>query len=230
MLDWTPILLSLRLAIITTLLLFIVSLPVAYWLAYSKSKLKPLYTTIISMPLVLPPTVIGFYLLVSFSPTSWLGSALSQFLGLSILFSFEGLVFASMIYSLPFMVQPIQSGFATLPPNLAEASTVLGKNRLTTLFRVMLPNIRTSIITALVLTFAHTIGEFGVVLMIGGSIPGETRVASIAIYDSVEAMNYEAANQYSLILFLLAFVILLTVNIVNKGSVSRIINGRNQDR
>jgi molybdate transport system permease protein len=179
------------------------------------------------MPLVLPPTVLGFYLLAVFSPTSLLGSFLNDSLGLRLLFSFQGLVFASMIYSLPFMVQPIQAGFAGLPPNLAEASAVLGKNRLSTLFRILLPNIQTSLITALVLTFAHTIGEFGVVLMIGGNIPGETRVASIAIYDAVETMNYEAANKYSLILFALAFVILLTVNIVNKGSISRIINGRN---
>lgn len=227
MLDWTPILLSLRLALITTILLFIVSLPLAWWLAFAQSRLKPLVTTMIAMPLVLPPTVIGFYLLVVFSPDSWLGALLNNYLGLSLLFSFHGLVFASMIYSLPFMVQPIQAGFASLPKNLAEASTVLGKNRLQTLFKVLLPNISTSIITALVLTFAHTIGEFGVVLMIGGNIPGETRVASIAIYDSVETMNYDAANQYSLILFIMAFVILLMVNIFNKGSIGRLINGRN---
>jgi molybdate transport system permease protein len=226
MLDWTPILLTLQLAIITTILLFILALPLAYWLAFTSSRLKPLFATIISMPLVLPPTVIGFYLLVAFSPSNWLGSTLANYLGISVLFSFEGLVFASMIYSLPFMVQPIQSGFAGIPANLPEASIVLGKNRLTTLFRVMLPNMRNSIITALVLTFAHTIGEFGVVLMIGGNIPGETRVASIAIYDSVESMNYAAANTYSIILFILAFLILLSVNIVNKGSITRIINGR----
>ena len=227
MLDWTPILLSLRLALITTVLLFIVSLPVAWWLAFAKSKIKPLVATLIAMPLVLPPTVIGFYLLVAFSPNSWLGSLLNNYLGVSLLFSFEGLVFASMIYSLPFMVQPIQSGFTSLPGNLAEASLVLGKNRVQTLFKVLLPNIRTSVITALVLTFAHTIGEFGVVLMIGGNIPGETRVASIAIYDSVETMNYAAAKQYSLILFILAFMILFMVNVVNKGSLTRLFNGRN---
>jgi molybdate transport system permease protein len=227
MLDWAPIFLSLRLAVITTLLLFVVSLPLAYWLAFTRSYLKPLFTTIISMPLVLPPTVIGFYLLVAFSPTNWLGGFLNHNLGLSLLFSFEGLVFASMIYSLPFMVQPIMSGFSSLPAHLAEASAVLGKNKFITLFRVLLPNIRTSLVTALVLTFAHTIGEFGVVLMIGGNIPGETRVASIAIYDAVEMMNYPAANQYSLILFALAFIILLALNIVNKGTLIRFFNGRN---
>ena len=226
MLDLTPIWLTLRLAVITTVLLFIVSLPISYWLAHSNSRIRPLVTTIISMPLVLPPTVIGFYLLVAFSPTSWLGNFLNEYLGLELLFSFEGLVLASMIYSLPFMVQPIQSGFANLPANLSEASEVLGKDKLTTLIKVQLPNIRTSIITAVVLTFAHTLGEFGVVLMIGGNIPGETRVASIAIYDSVESMNYGAANTYSIILFVLAFLILLLVNIVNKGSLSRVINGR----
>lgn len=226
MLDWTPIWLTLRLALITTILLFIVAMPISYWLAYTRSRIKPLITTIISMPLVLPPTVIGFYLLVAFSPNSWLGNLLNTYLGFQLLFSFEGLVFASMIYSLPFMVQPIQSGFAALSVNLAEASAVLGKGRFKTLTRVLMPNIRASIITALVLTFAHTIGEFGVVLMIGGNIPGETRVASIAIYDAVESMNYKAANTYSIILFVLAFLILLLVNILNKGSFSRLLNGR----
>ena len=226
MLDWSPIWLSLKLATITTILLFIVATPISYWMSFSRSKLKPLISTLVSMPLVLPPTVIGFYLLIVFSPTSWLGSSLNSLFGLKLVFSFEGLVFASMIYSLPFMVQPIQSGFAGLPANLAEASAVLGKNRLVTLFRVLLPNISTSIITALVLTIAHTIGEFGVVLMIGGNIPDETRVASIAIYDSVESMNYAAANSYSIILFIMAFVILLLVNIVNKGSLTRMFNGR----
>ena len=216
MLDWSPIWLSLKLATITTILLFIVATPISYWMSFSRSKLKPLISTLVSMPLVLPPTVIGFYLLIVFSPTSWLGSSLKSLFGLKLVFSFEGLVFASMIYSLPFMVQPIQSGFAGLPANLAEASAVLGKNRLVTLFRVLLPNISTSIITALVLTFAHTIGEFGVVLMIGGNIPGETQVVSIAIYDHVEGMEYENAHWLSAGLLLLSFLMLMTVYGVNR--------------
>lgn len=178
------------------------------------------------MPLVLPPTVIGFYLLLAFSPNSGLGQFLSTYMNLNLIFSFEGLVFASMIYSLPFMVQPVQAGFGSVPKNLIEASAVLGQTRLSTLFKVLLPNIKTSIITALILTFAHTIGEFGVVLMIGGNIPDETRVASIAIYDSVESLNYDSANKYSIILFIIAFSILLIVNILNRDSITRLINGK----
>ena len=226
MLDLGPILLSLRLAIITTLLLLIVSIPLATWLATTKSRIKPIISTLVSMPLVLPPTVIGFYLLLLFSPTSFLGSSIESWFGLELIFSFEGLVFASMIYSLPFMVQPIQSGMTSLPENLAEAAAVLGSNKLKTLFTVLLPNIKTSLITGLVLTFAHTLGEFGIVLMIGGNIPGRTRVASIAIYDAVESLNYQTANQYSLILFTLAFTILLIVNIINGGLAARLFNGR----
>lgn len=172
------------------------------------------------MPLVLPPTVIGFYLLVAFSPSyavgEWLGS-----LGMQFVFTFEGLVLASVIYSLPFMVQPIQSGLSNLSPSLAEASYLLGKSRITTLIRVLLPNIKPSLLTGIVLAFAHTIGEFGVVLMIGGSIPGKTKVASIAIYDKVETLDYGMANAYSLILFLVTFLILIVVYLVNGGYLNR---------
>ncbi|NER12861.1 molybdate ABC transporter permease subunit [Leptobacterium flavescens] len=219
--DWGPIILTLKLALITTVLLFIVSIPLAYWLAYSKWRLKPVFETLVSMPLVLPPTVLGFYLLVAFSPSNDFGRWLNEWFGLQMVFSFEGLVLASMIYSLPFMVHPIQSGLANLSPNLREASYVLGKSRITTLFKVLLPNIRPSLLTGIVLAFAHTIGEFGVVLMIGGNIPGETKVASIAIYDEVEALNYGAANSYSMILFALTFTILLVVYLVNGGYLKR---------
>ena len=195
--DWEPLLLTFKLALITTIILLLVSIPLAYWLAFSKSKTKPIIETLVSMPLVLPPTVLGFYLLIAFSPANGFGKWLDEWLGLRIVFSFEGLVFASVIYSLPFMVHPIQSGFSNLSTSLLEASFMLGKSKMTTLSKVLLPNIKSSLLTGIVLTFAHTIGEFGVVLMIGGNMPGVTKVASIAIYDEVESLNYGAANSYS---------------------------------
>jgi len=169
------------------------------------------------MPLVLPPTVLGFYLLVVFSPTSAVGSFLNDTLGVQFLFSFEGLVLASIFYSLPFMVHPIQSGLTNLPRAFSEASYMLGKSKFTTLRKVLLPNIKPSLITGVVLSFAHTLGEFGVVLMIGGSIPGKTKVASIAIYDEVEALNYDLANTYSIMLLVISFLILLLVYSINGG-------------
>lgn len=217
MIDWQPLILTFKLAVITTLVLVIIAIPLAYWLSRTKSKLKPILETLVSMPLVLPPTVLGFYLLVAFSPGNAFGNWLDTYLGLKLIFSFEGLVFASVIYSLPFMVHPIQAGFANLSASISEASYLLGKSKTTTLFKVLLPNIKPSLLTGIVLSFAHTIGEFGVVLMIGGNMPGKTKVASIAIYDEVETLNYSAANTYSLILFIITFIILLTVYLVNGG-------------
>ena len=215
--DWEPLLLTFNLALLTTAILLVLSLPLAYWLAYAKFPLKPVVEALISMPLILPPTVLGFYLLISFSPQSLLGAFLQEQLGLRLVFSFEGLVIASLLYSLPFMVQPIVAGFRQLPTHLKEASYVLGKSRWQTLWAVLLPNMRGAILTGAVLAFAHTIGEFGVVLMIGGSIPGQTKVASIAIYEEVEAMNYAAANAYSAFLFVCSFCILLFVYGFNRG-------------
>ena len=221
MIDWEPLILTFKLAFVTTLILLVVSIPLAYWLSHSKTKIKPIIETLVSMPLVLPPTVLGFYLLIAFSPSNAFGNWLNEWLGIRLIFSFEGLVFASIIYSLPFMVHPIQSGFSNLSSSLKEASYVLGKSKFTTLFKVLLPNIKTSLLTGIVLAFAHTIGEFGVVLMIGGNMPGKTKVASIAIYDEVEALNYSVANTYSLILFALTFIILLTVYLINGGYLKR---------
>jgi len=222
--DWQPLILTFKLALVTTLLLLVVSIPLSYWLAYTKSKLKPFIEALVSMPLVLPPTVLGFYLLIAFSPSNGFGAWLDQYLGLRLIFSFEGLVFASIIYSLPFMVHPIQAGFSKLSSNIIEASYVLGKSKTTTLFKVLLPNIKPSLLTGIVLAFAHTIGEFGVVLMIGGNLPGKTKVASIAIYDEVEALNYTAANNYSMVLFALTFFILLVVYLVNGGYLKKFVN------
>lgn len=215
MLDWSPLLLTFKLAVVTTLILLFLAIPLAYWLSKTKSRIKPVIETLVSMPLVLPPTVLGFYFLVAFSPGNAFGAWLNEWMGIKLLFSFPGLVLASVLYSLPFMVHPIQSGLSSLPASFTEAAFVMGKSKLSTLLKVQIPNIRASLLTGIVLSFAHTIGEFGVVLMIGGNIPGETRVASIAIYDEVEALNYGAANFYSLVLFGITFFILLGVYLVN---------------
>lgn len=209
--------LTFRLASTATLILIILGIPVAYGLASAKSWHKPALEALVSMPLVLPPTVLGFYLLIAFSPDKGLGRWLLEQFDLRLVFSFTGLVLGSVLYSLPFMVQPIQAGLENLPPHLAEASWSLGKSRRSTLFRVLLPNIKPALLTGMVLSFAHTVGEFGVILMIGGNIPGETRVASIAIYDEVEGLNYAAAHQYALVLVVFTFLILLGVFGINRS-------------
>lgn len=216
MTDIQPIILSLELASITTALLFLFAVPLAYLLSENDFKLKPVVSAIISMPLVLPPTVLGFYLLVAFSPNNFLGGIIEKIFNLRLVFSFEGLVLASMIYSLPFMLNPIQAGLESLPASMKEASYTLGKSKFQTLIKVLLPNIKPSLLTGVVLSFAHTIGEFGIVLMIGGNIPGKTRVASLAIYDEVESLNYHNANVYALTLFMVTFLILLTVYVFNR--------------
>ena len=208
--------LTFELAGITTLILLFIGIPLGYFLSQTRSKFKPIIEAIVSMPLVLPPSVLGFYLLLAFSPKNAFGEWLKNTFDIRLVFSFEGLVIASIIFSLPFMIHPIQSGFASLSKSLKEASFTLGKSKLQTIWFVLLPNIRSSLLTASVITFAHTVGEFGVVLMIGGNIAGETKVASIAIYDEVEALNYSLANQYALTLFLITFSILLFVYAINK--------------
>ena len=218
MLDWSPIILTLQLAVITTVILFVISIPLAYWMANSKSRIKPIIEALVSLPLVLPPTVLGFYLLIAFSPESPIGAFLNDVFGLKLAFSFTGLVIGSIIYSLPFMVQPLQVGFAGLPSSLSEASFVLGRSKYQTITKVLIPNIKKSILTGIVLTFAHTVGEFGVVLMIGGNIPNQTKVVSIAIYDEVESLNYSSAHVYSGILLAVTFAILLLIYINNNRS------------
>lgn len=218
MLQWDPFVLTFKLATVTTVILFLLGVPLAYWLTYSRYKIKYVVEALVSLPLILPPSVLGFYLLLAFSPQNAFGKFLDQYFDLRLVFTFEGLVVASILYSLPFMVQPLHNGLKLLPLSLVEASYTLGKGRLTTLFRILLPNIRTSLITAFVLSFAHTVGEFGVVLMVGGNIPHETRVVSIALYDEVEAMNYGQANLYAITLLLFAFLTLLIVYLVNYRS------------
>jgi molybdate transport system permease protein len=214
--DLSPIWLTLKLAVITSALLLVIGLPVAWWLSKGKSLVKIIIEAIITMPLVLPPSVLGFYLLLAFSPQRGVGKWLQHTFDIQFVFSFKGLVLASVIYSMPFMIGPIKSALQQLHVSLSQASYSLGKTKWQTFFNVLLPNIKPSLFTALVLTFAHTLGEFGVVLMIGGNIPNVTRVASIAVYDSVEQMDYSTANAYSLILFSITFVLVVGVFVFNK--------------
>ena len=211
--------LTFEIAGITTLILLCIGIPLGYYLSQTTSRIKPAIEAIVSMPLVLPPSVLGFYLLLAFSPKNFLGTWLDETFNIRLVFSFEGLIIASVIFSLPFMVHPIQSGFNSLSKSLQEASYILGKSKLQTIWFVLLPNMKPSVLTGMVITFAHTVGEFGVVLMIGGNIKDETRVASIAIYDEVEALNYTLANQYAFTLFVISFTILLFVYAVNKKMV-----------
>lgn len=216
-LNWNPIFITLKLAFITTLVLFIISIPLAYFLAFSKYKLKVILKALIALPIVLPPTVIGFYFLIIFTPNYGIGKFLNETFNIQLIFTFTGLVLASIVYSLPFMVQPIQNGFESISNNLIEASYILGKSKTETLWKVLLPNCKHAIITACVLTFAHTLGEFGVVLMVGGSIPGKTQVMSSIIYEEVEALNYEVAHVYSAILLLFSFILLVFIYSTNKS-------------
>lgn len=210
------LLLTGKLAVFTTVILIVTGLPIAYWLAYSKYKIKVLAETLIAMPIVLPPTVMGYYLLVAFSPQNGIGRFFQDVLDTRLAFSFNGILIASIIANLPFMIQPLQNGLSALPEELRMASYTMGKSRFVTFWRVLIPNIKPSLITGIALTFAHCIGEFGIVIMVGGSIPGETRIASIAIYDQVQALNFEAANRYAFVLFIVSFVILLLIFSVNR--------------
>jgi molybdate transport system permease protein len=171
---------------------------------------------LVSMPMVLPPSVIGYYMLVLYSPRNWFGAWLANTFNVRLAFTFEGVLIASVLFSLPFMVQPLHNGLRGLPDTLREASYTMGKSKFMTFVKVLLPNIKPSIITAIALTFAHSIGEFGIVLMVGGNMPGETRVASIAIYDEVQSLNFAIANQYAFVLFAVSFVLLTIIYTINK--------------
>ncbi len=220
-LELTPFLLSFKLAGITTLILFFVSLPLAWFLSQTNSKIKPLLEALTAMPIVLPPSVLGFYILWALSYNSPIGTFFQETFGVSLVFNFTGLVVASCFYSLPFMVQPLQSGFENINKNMIEASYIGGKSKLETLFRVALPNIKPALTTAVIITFAHTVGEFGVVLMVGGSIPGETKVASVAIYEMVEILDYKNAHIYSAIMIIISFIVLFSVYVFNSKQKKR---------
>ncbi|HJE02709.1 Sulfate transport system permease protein CysT [Aliarcobacter thereius] len=213
--DYAPFTLSFKLALITTLILFVLCMPLAWYLSQTKSKSKPFIEALCTMPLVVPPTVLGFYLLWGLSHNSPIGQFFQNYFGISLVFNLNGIIIASCLYSLPFMVQPLQSGFESLNKNMIEASYISGKSKFKTVLLIALPNIKPSLLTALIITFAHTVGEFGVVLMIGGSIPNETRVAAIAIYEFVEILDYKNAHIYSLIMIVMSFITLLAVYLFN---------------
>ena len=214
--DLTAVWLTVQLALTTTVLLLAISLPLAWWLSRTRSISKPVLESVITLPLVLPPTVLGFYLLILFSPNNPLGGWILEVTGQTITFSFEGLVVASLIYSLPFMIQPLQLAFERLDPEILETAEIIGTSPLKRFFWIAVPLSYRGILTACVLTFAHTVGEFGVVLMIGGNIPGETKVVSIAIYEHVETISYSDAHVLSLGLLVFCFTVLLLVYFVNR--------------
>ena len=222
MIDFTPFLLSFKLAFITTAILFFISLPLSWYLANTTSKLKPLLETITALPIVLPPSVLGFYILWALSKNSPIGAFFEETFGISLVFNFTGLVVASCFYSLPFMTQPLQGGFESLDKSMLEASYIAGKSKFQTLVNIALPNIKSSLLTAVIVTFAHTVGEFGVVLMVGGSIPNETKVASVAIYEMVEVMDYKNAHIYSGIMLGISFLVLFSVYLFNKRYAKRV--------
>ena len=206
--DWEAIALSIRLATATTIILLALAVPLAAWLAFSRRRWTVIVEAVVALPLVLPPTVLGFYLLVALGPRSPIGRWWESLTGSTLPFTFTGLLVASVLYSLPFAVQPLLAAFAGVDPRLREASDILGRGRLVTLWRVVLPLSRAGLATSAVLTFAHTIGEFGVVLMMGGNIPGETRTVSISIYDSVQSFDYGEAGRTSLALLVFSLVVL----------------------
>jgi len=214
--DLTALWLTVKLAVISTGLLLVLSAPLAWWLAHSRSPLKVLVEALVTLPMVLPPTVMGFYLLMLLGPAGWLGGVLEQWEIGHLAFSFSGMVLASMIVSLPFVVQPMQNAFACAGGRMLELAATLRSGRVDRFRYVVLPLSRRGVLTAGVLSFAHTLGEFGMILMIGGNIPGSTQVASIAIYNHVESMNYAAAHGLSLVLILLSLLLLLAVFTLNR--------------
>jgi molybdate transport system permease protein len=217
--DQQAIFLTFRLAALTTLILLAISVPLGYWLAFGKARWKPLVEAAVALPLVLPPTVLGFYLLVLMAPRTAMGRAVSVLLGHPLAFSFAGLLVGSVIFSLPFAVQPMTSGFRSVDREILEAAELLSPRRAKILGRVLLPLVRPSLLAAAVLAFTHTVGEFGVVLMIGGNIPGVTRTLSISIYDQVQDFAYAQANHTALLLLSLSFLALLIVY-RNRGNAS----------
>jgi molybdate transport system permease protein len=214
--DWTAIALSLKLAAIVCAILLVIALPIAYWLTFSRWRGTFLVESMVALPLVLPPTVIGFYLLVLMGSRSPIGRLWIAWTGHGFAFTFEALVVASVIYSMPFAVQPLAAAFALVDPALIEASSVLGASSLRTFRRVILPLSVPGVLTAAVLTFAHTLGEFGVVLMVGGNLPGRTRTVSVAIYDEVQALDYATAHATALVVLFFAFIMLAMVYAVNR--------------
>jgi molybdate transport system permease protein len=215
--NWSAIILSLRLALVVCAILSIIGTPLAYWLTYSRWRWKFLIESIVALPLVLPPTVLGFYVLVAMGPQSPIGRFYKSWMGHGLPFTFEGLVVGSVLYSLPFTVQPMAAAFALVDPTLINASATLGASQIRTFVRIILPLSIGGVITGIVLTFAHTLGEFGVVLMVGGDIPGISQTISIAIYDKVQALDYASANHTALLLLVFSFAVLSILYAVNRS-------------
>ncbi len=215
--SWEALWLSVKLASLTSVLLLLLGIPLAHWITTSRWRWKFLVEAVVALPIVLPPTVLGFYLLVAFGPRSPLGSAYEGIVGTTLPFTFGGLLVASILYSLPFAVQPLATAFSGVSPRLVENSWVLGGSRRRTFFRIVLPLSKQGIMTAFILSFAHTLGEFGVVLMIGGNIPGVTRTLSIDLYDQVQALNHRAAAETAFFLLLLSFFFLSIVTYLNRN-------------
>ena len=214
--DLGPIWLSLKLAGLTTIVLLLIGTPLAWWLSFSRNRAKPVIEAMVALPLVLPPTVLGFYMLILFSPNNPLGAAWVNLTGQTLTFSFSGLLIASVVYSFPFVVQPLQSAFNSVGRAPLETAATLGASPLDAFFSVVAPLSRHGFLTAVVLGFAHTIGEFGVVLMVGGNIPGRTRVVSIAVFENVETLNYTQAHVLSAGLIVFSFLVLLLVYGLNR--------------
>ncbi len=214
--NWQAVALSVKLGLVVAALLLVLGAPIAYWITYSRWRWKFLVEAVVALPLVLPPTVLGFYVLVAMGPRSPVGRLYQSWTGHTLPFTFEGLVVASVLYSLPFAVQPFAASFAAVDRRLIEASWTLGASRLRTFLRVIAPLSTTGLVTGTVLAFAHTLGEFGVVLMVGGNLPGVTRTVSIDIYDEVQALNYTSANQTALSLLMFSFVVLSLVYGLNR--------------
>ncbi len=212
--SFSPLWLSLKLAVFTTIILCVLGLPLVYALHFKINQhlLKTIIKSLVSLPLVLPPTVLGYYLLVALNPDSFLGTIFEKVFDIRLVFSFSGILIGSVIFSLPFMVNPILSAIEHLPSYFKDAAYTMGKSSWVTFLRVMLPNVKASVVVGVTMSFAHTIGEFGVILMIGGNIPEETRVASIAIYNEVEMLNYANANIYSVILLVFSLTALVLIN------------------
>lgn len=219
--NWEPFYITFKLAILTTIILFVVALPIGYFLAFSRWKGKIILESLVMMPIILPPTVIGFYFLSFLGPDSSVGRFFQDTLGVSFAFSFEGILLGSVIFCLPFMVTPIANGFRSLPNTMIESTYVLRKSRLNALWHVYLPCIKGSLWSGILLTFAHTIGEFGLVLMIGGKMK-ETQVASIAIYDEMNNLNYATAHQYAIVMLAFSFVTVVILTILSRKNRSNI--------
>jgi molybdate transport system permease protein len=214
--EWGAIFLTVRLALVVCATLLVIGMPIASWLSFTRWRWKFIAEAIVALPLVLPPTVLGFYVLVAMGSNSPLGRLYQHWFGHGLPFTFAGLAIASVIYSLPFAVQPMAAAFAQVDRNLLGASAILGASRIRTFFRIVLPLSAGGVVTAAVLSFAHTLGEFGVVLMVGGNIPGVTRTVSIAIYDHVQALDYSGANRMALLLMAFSFVTLSLTYAVNR--------------